>query len=54
MIMAGALSRGLTMADFNNLYIGQIIDYCITYNNLQNGDEEVSEKTANQSDFDRF
>lgn len=44
------------MADFENLDIGDIIDYIITYNNQREEVEEDKEniKIATQDDFDKF
>lgn len=51
--MVRALERGISLSDFNDLTIGMIIDYVITYNNLYNEkDDEVREAT--QDDFDNF
>lgn len=56
--MTGAISRGLNLNDFNKMTIGQIVDYCKTYNNLNKSedDKENNDKTrqAKQIDFDRF
>lgn len=51
--MVRALERGISLSDFNDLTMGMIIDYVITYNNLyKEKDEEVREAT--QDDFDNF
>lgn len=44
------------MADFENLDIGDIIDYIITYNNQREEVEEDKDniKIATQEDFDKF
>ena len=47
--MVAAINKGLTLSDFEELTIGMIIDYIVTYNN---DDEEIRE--ADQSDFDAF
>jgi len=52
--MVAATSRGLTILDFEELELGQIIDYIITYDNSQIEDEKESEKEAEQSNFDYF
>lgn len=56
--MAGAIQRGLTLSDFNDLTVGQIVDYCIEYNNSNYvEDEEEKEDTvreATQEDMDRW
>ena len=57
--MAGALSRGLTLRDFDNLSVGQIVDYAIAYNKQNKPiDEEFDDKetvrNATQDDIDRF
>lgn len=58
MLIAGALNRGLTLKDFNELTIGQIVEYCITYNEVNNTDDEEKEETtikkATQEDWDSF
>lgn len=56
MIMAGAISRGLTLRDFDTMTIGQIVDYCKTYNEINKPAEERAKDTkiASQKDFDRF
>lgn len=51
--MTGAISRGLTLKDFDSLTLGQIIDYVITYNNKEPDDDD-GEREATQADFDRF
>lgn len=54
--MTGAITRGLTLRDFDNMTIGQIVDYCKTYNDLNKLPEEKEKetRTASQKDFDRF
>lgn len=56
MIMAGAISRGLTLRDFETMTIGQIVDYCKTYNEINKPADERAKDTkiASQKDFDRF
>lgn len=56
-MIAGALARGLTLNDLKELTLGQVVDFCITYNEMNEPkQEEESEKVrqATQSDFDRF
>lgn len=56
--MTGAISRGILLKDFEDMTVGQIVDYCKTYNEMNKPkDEKESESTtrkAAQSDFDRF
>ncbi|MDY2986136.1 MAG: hypothetical protein SOR77_00740 [Peptoniphilus sp.] len=54
--MAGAIARGLTLEDFYRMTIGQIVDYCITFNEINNNEEEKKEetRTATQHDFNNF
>ena len=54
--MTGAITRGLTLRDFDSMTIGQIVDYCKTYNDLNKATEERDKETkiASQKDFDRF
>lgn len=52
--MAGAISRGLNLSDFKDMTIGQIVDYCIEYNDMQKTDKKKDTKKARQEDFDNF
>lgn len=52
--MTGAISRGLSLSDFEKMTIGQIVDYVITYNEIHSDKKEQEEREANQSDFDSF
>lgn len=52
--MTGAITRGLTLKDFEDMTIGQIVDYCKTYNELNKPAEEKDTKIASQKDFDKF
>lgn len=54
--MTGAITRGLTLRDFDSMTIGQIVDYCKTYNDLNKSPEEKEKepRKASQKDFDRF
>lgn len=58
LIMLRALERGLTLRDFEDLTLGMILDFIITYNNEQfietDNEKEDSVRTATQADFDRF
>lgn len=55
-IVAGALSRGLTVADFDDMDIGDVVDYCITYNNNIDTEKKDDEerRQATQEDWDNF
>jgi len=54
--MVRALERGLTLKDFQEMTIGMIIDYIITYNNLNLYEKEKEDEVreATQADFDAF
>ncbi|NLY09207.1 MAG: hypothetical protein GXZ11_04815 [Tissierellia bacterium] len=56
--MTGAISRGILLKDFEDMTVGQIVDYCKTYNEVNYPKDEKEKKNsnrdANQSDFDRF
>ncbi len=52
--MTGAIMRGLNLKDFDGMTIGQIVDYCKTYNDLNKAPEEKDTKIASQRDFDKF
>lgn len=54
--MLAALERGLTLSDFENLTLGMILDYIITYNNERLMDDEKDDtvRMATQADFDAF
>lgn len=54
--MLRALERGLTLSDFENMTVGMIMDFVITYNNwkLDDGEEHEGITVASQADFDSF
>lgn len=56
--MAAALQRGLSLNDFNDMSIGALVDYVITYNNTYATDEDGKNKgtvrKATQKDIDNF
>jgi len=54
--MLRALERGLTLRDFEDLTLGMILDYVITYNNehLDDNEKEDTVRMATQADFDRW
>lgn len=55
--MAGAMMRGLQFADMKEMTIGEIVDYCIVYNNINTPTDEKEEDKvtrATQADFDKF
>lgn len=54
--MLRAFERGLSLRDFEDMTVGMILDFIITFNNenLQDEDREDEVRMANQSDFDRF
>ena len=56
LIMLRALERGLTLRDFEDLTLGMILDFIITFNNEQLADDEKEDsvREATQEDFDRF
>lgn len=51
--MVKSYLRNLSVQMFSELTPGQIVDYCIEYNNILNSENDT-ERTANQRDFDRF
>lgn len=53
--MVGAIERGITLSDFENMTVGMIMDYVITFNNLNSKDEEKETiRDATQADFDAW
>jgi hypothetical protein len=52
--MVGATQRGLTIDDIKEMDIGDIVDYCIEYNNMMSVDSEPSVRQATQADFDNW
>ena len=55
MIMVAALSRGLTLADFEILTFGMIVDYVIEHDNLSvDPDDDSIIREAGQADFNSF
>lgn len=47
--MAG-LERGLTMSDIRQMQIGQVVDFCIAYNERQEKAEKRAEQKAKKGD----
>ena len=53
--MVGAISRGLALSDLNGMTLGQVVDFCISYNeNSETKEDEDDEIIADQSYFVRF
>ena len=55
--MVGAQLRGLDIQTFEILNPGQIVDYCLEYNETVLGKEEMEEggvREATQMDYDLF
>lgn len=51
--MTACLTRGLVLSDFDNLTIGQAVDYIVTYNeSLEN--KPASENTSEERDASRL
>lgn len=54
-MMIGATARGLGLDMFEEMNPGQIVDFCIAYNNYQLGEDETNNiNYASQNDFDKF
>jgi len=54
-LIVRALERGITLADFEVLTIGMIMDLIITFNNDNYEDTtEENVRMATQADFDRW
>lgn len=56
MLLVRANERGISLIDFERMTMGMILDYIITYNNLNISEEDKEEsiREANQNDFDSF
>ena len=56
--MTGAITRGLSLTDLEKMTVGQLVDFCITYNeSMKPKDEKKKEnktRRTTQKDFDRF
>ena len=60
-ILAG-LERGLTMTDIRRMQLGQVVDFCIAYNERQKHAEKIAEaeerkarkRKATQNDINGF
>ena len=54
--MLRAIERGLTLRDFEDLTLGMIIGFIVTYNNerLDNDEKEDDARPATQADMDCF
>ncbi len=55
-IMVGALKRGISLNDFNDLTVGMIIGYITEWNNhnLSDDERESTVREATQADFDAW
>lgn len=60
MILNAGISRGLTLSDFDEMTLGQVIDFITVYNNMnsqgefEENEDSVEVQEANQLDFDNF
>lgn len=56
--MLAGMERGLSMSDIRRMQVGQVVDFCIAYNDRQKRAEEQEEKPqkrkATQSEIDAF
>lgn len=52
--MVRAIERGLSLSDFTEMTFGMLVDYIITFNNLNSDGKINKEKVADQQDFDSF
>jgi hypothetical protein len=52
--MVNAIRRGLSIADFEDMTIGMIIDYIYCYDEISNPKENKKPRKATQEDIDRF
>lgn len=52
--MAGAVQRGLSLSDLDNLTLGQFVDFVVVYNEGMEPAEKQEYREAGQADFDRF
>ncbi|MBR5268065.1 MAG: hypothetical protein IKU20_07730 [Lachnospiraceae bacterium] len=52
------MERGLSMSDIRRMQVGQVVDFCIAYNDRQKRVEKQEEKPqkrkATQSEIDAF
>ncbi|MFM1524498.1 MULTISPECIES: hypothetical protein [Helcococcus] len=54
-MLVGASLRGLSIDSFSDMSPGQIVDFCVAYNNLLQGDlKDKEDRLATQEDFDKF
>ena len=62
MILMAGMERGLTMSDMRKMQLGQIVDFCIEYNEREKKAQKARERRerglerrrASQADFDAF
>lgn len=52
-MMVGSTMRGMSLESFDNMTPGQIVDFCIAYNNVLY-EEETGEGIIGQEFFDNF
>ena len=52
MFMVGAIKRGLSLRDFEEMTLGMLLDYFFEFDQFENDEDE--EIKATQEDFDKF
>lgn len=52
MFLVGAIKRGLSLRDFEEMTLGMLLDYFSEFDQFENDDDE--ETIATQEDFDKF
>ena len=54
MIIMAGVERGLSYESIQRMTIGQVVDFCIEYNERQKGDDKPKRRKANQADINSF
>ena len=54
MFLVGAIKRGLTIKDFEEMTIGMMLDYFQEYDGISDPKDEDTVRSASQEDFDRW
>lgn len=54
MIMMAGIERGLSYESIQKMTIGQVVDFCIEYNNRNKQEEKTDRRKATREDYRLF
>lgn len=54
MLLRAALARGLTVADFNEMSVGMVVDLLVDWQNAEAGNKQNEARRATPADYAAF